>query len=57
MKDIVGAWDDNDSHQDGSMAPLLGEGKPPPFNVKAKAKILNYDGAIDAEMLDACSIK
>nr|CAD1820368.1 unnamed protein product [Ananas comosus var. bracteatus] len=52
-EDTSGVRDDDDSDDDGSIAPPLTEGRSQPFKVEAKIEIPNYDGIIDAEKLDA----
>nr|CAD1826013.1 unnamed protein product [Ananas comosus var. bracteatus] len=52
-EDISGVRDDDDSDDDGSIAPSVAEGRSQPFKVEAKIEISNYDDIVDAEKLDA----
>nr|CAD1817817.1 unnamed protein product [Ananas comosus var. bracteatus] len=44
---------DDNSDDDGSIAPSVAEGRLKPFKVEAKIEIPNYDGIVDIEKLDA----
>nr|CAD1823571.1 unnamed protein product [Ananas comosus var. bracteatus] len=52
-EDTSGVRDDDDSDDDGSIAPSIAEGRSKLFKVEAKIEIPNYDGIVDAEKLDA----
>nr|CAD1821586.1 unnamed protein product [Ananas comosus var. bracteatus] len=52
-RDTSGVRDDDDSDDDGSIAPSIAEGRSKSFKVEAKIEIPNYDGVVDAEKLDA----
>nr|CAD1837548.1 unnamed protein product [Ananas comosus var. bracteatus] len=44
-----GVRDNNDSDDDGSIAPSIAEERPKPFKVEAKIEIPNYDDVVDAK--------
>nr|CAD1835497.1 unnamed protein product [Ananas comosus var. bracteatus] len=51
-EDTSGVRDDDDSDDDGSIAPSVAERRSKPFKVEAKFEIPNYNGIVDAEKLD-----
>nr|CAD1827286.1 unnamed protein product [Ananas comosus var. bracteatus] len=53
VEDTLGVRDDDNSDDDGSIAPSVAEMRLKPFKVEAKIEIPNYDGIVDAEKLDA----
>nr|CAD1844295.1 unnamed protein product [Ananas comosus var. bracteatus] len=46
-EDTSGARNDDNSDDDGSIAPSVAEGRSQPFKVEAKIEIPNYDGIVD----------
>nr|CAD1821363.1 unnamed protein product [Ananas comosus var. bracteatus] len=52
-EDTSGVREDDDFDDDESIAPSVAKGRSKPFKVKAKIKIPNYNGVVDAEKLDA----